>query len=128
MLEEKLLIDSNILVDYLRVRKEAIEFLDEIKSPRISVITVSELYAGVREGLERTALTRLVNELEVIDVTEEIARKGGLYLRDYRKSHGVGLGDAIIAATAASGDLQLVTLNRKHFPMLSDIVTPYVRT
>jgi predicted nucleic acid-binding protein len=48
-----------------------------------------------------------------------------LYRRDYGKSHGVGLADALIAATAELNQATLVTLNQKHFPMIIDIMVPY---
>ena len=62
---------------------------------------------------------------EIIAVDSEIALKGGLYRRDYRKSHDLGLADALIAATAKSCHASLVTLNSKHFPMLTDVIVPY---
>jgi predicted nucleic acid-binding protein len=56
-----------------------------------------------------------------------LAVQGGLYRRDYGKSHNVGLADALIAATATQRRVPLVTLNRKHFPMLQDVIVPYQR-
>jgi len=41
----------------------------------------------------------------------------GRYLKQYRKSHGLALGDALIAAAAVQNDAALWTRNRKHFPM-----------
>ena len=46
-------------------------------------------------------------------------------LRRYRGCHGLDLADALIAATALLHGLQLVTLNREHFPMLADLMMPY---
>jgi hypothetical protein len=43
--------------------------------------------------------------------------KAGQYLKSYAKSHGVQLGDALIAACGSVENLQLWTLNRKHYPM-----------
>lgn len=121
-----LLIDTNVLIDYLRDRPEAVSYLESISDPLlVSVVTIAELYAGVREGTERIALDSFIRAFEIVPVTEEIAVKGGLYRRDYSKSHSTGLGDALIAATAELMDAELVTLNKKHFPMLSNIVVPY---
>jgi predicted nucleic acid-binding protein len=36
--------------------------------------------------------------------------------------------DALIAATAEQENARLVTLNRKHFPMLSDVLVPSQKT
>jgi predicted nucleic acid-binding protein len=124
-----ILLDSNILIDYLRNHKEAIDYLENLSSvPKVSAVTIAELYAGVREGLERQILDELVNDLVVIAITHDIAVKGGLFRRDYLRSHGMELADAIIAATAANENATLVTLNKKHFPMFPDLVVPYRKT
>ena len=52
---------------------------------------------------------------------------GGLYRRDYGRSHGTGLADALIAATSEENGADLVTFNRRHFPMVSRLVVPYER-
>ena len=118
--------DTDVLIDYLRAQPEAITYIEGLTEPMlVSVITLAELYAGVREGRERTALDTFVNAFVVLPISSDIAVKGGLYRRDYGKSHGVGLADALIAATAEHHNATLVTLNAKHFPMLSDVDVPY---
>lgn len=120
------LLDSNILVDYLRNRPEAVEFLENLATvPQISAVTVAELYAGVREGPERKILEQLVSDIVVVDIDKDIAVRAGLLRRQYLKSHGLEIADAIIAATAHAEGSELVTLNRKHFPMFSGVVIPY---
>ncbi len=91
----------------------------------ISAITVAELYAGVRDGAERTKLDEFVRAFEIVAADREISVKGGLYRRDYMKSHNVGLADALIAATAEIHQARLATLNGKHFPMLANVIIPY---
>lgn len=121
-----LLIDTDVLIDYLRDHADAVVYLESIaEEVFISAITVAELYAGVREGEERAALDSFVKAFEIVLVDEAIAVKGGMYRRDYRKSHNVGLADAIIAASAEAKNAILVTLNSKHFPMLTNVIVPY---
>src|SRR5512132_2510701 len=91
----------------------------------ISVVTVAELYAGVREGEERSRLERFLRAFEILPLDQRLAVQGGLYRRNYGKSHNVGLADALIAATATQRQVPLVTLNQKHFPMLQDVIVPY---
>ncbi|MFN6964677.1 MAG: type II toxin-antitoxin system VapC family toxin [Pyrinomonadaceae bacterium] len=120
------LIDTDVLIDYLRDHAKAVEYLQSLSEPpAVSALTIAELYSGVREGREKKFLDEFANTLNVIDVSDEIARLGGLFRRNYFKSHGVGINDAIIAATAELEDRILVTLNGKHFPMLRDIFVPY---
>ena len=57
----------------------------------------------------------------------EIAVKGGIYRRDYGKSHGTGLVDAIIMASAEIRGAKLVTLNKRHFPTTDDVIIPYIK-
>ena len=123
---ERLLIDTDVLIDYLRDRAEAVSYLESLtESLLVSVITIAELYAGVREGAERTKLDEFIRAFEIVPVDREIAIRGGLYRRDYMKSHNVGLADALIAATVEFRQAKLVTLNSKHFPMLANVVVPY---
>jgi predicted nucleic acid-binding protein len=124
----QLLVDTDVLIDYLRARPESVTYLENLtQSLVISAITVAELYAGVRDGAERVALENFISSFQVRAVDEEIAARAGILRRDFRKSHGTGLADAIIAATAEEQQANLVTLNKKHFPMLKDVVVPYTK-
>ena len=115
-----------VLMDYLRDRADAVSYLENLTDHLlISAITVAERYAGVREGPERIALDSLVHAFEIVPVYDEIAVSGGLYRRDYGKSHNTGLADAIIGATAEIKQARLVTFNKKHFPMLTNVIVPY---
>lgn len=121
-----LLIDTDVLIDYLRSRAEAVTYIESLTEPlMMSAITLAELYAGVRDGAERAALDAFAGAFTVLPVDDEVAVQGGLYRRDYGKSHNVGLADAWIAATAETAQASLVTLNDKHFPMLSNVTVPY---
>src|ERR1700704_5901024 len=105
----QLLIDSDVLVDYLRDRAEAVTYLESLVPPlSISAITVAELYAGVRDGAERTTLDEFIDSFRVVAIDKDIATRAGIIRRDFGKSHGTGLADAIIAATAEAHQANLV--------------------
>jgi predicted nucleic acid-binding protein len=114
------------MVDYLRGRRSAVYYVAR-HSHRIvfSSIVVAELYSGVKGDRERAVLDWLVSEFPVVPVTAEIAKDAGLLRRDYGKSHGVGLANAILAATARSEGAALGTLNVKHYPMLKGLKRAY---
>lgn len=88
-------------------------------------MVVAELYGGVRDGKERADLADWVSFFPIIPVTAEVARAGGLLKRDYGRSHGIGLADAIVAATAQQEGADLQTLNVKHYPMLPGLKPAY---
>lgn len=120
------LLDTAVLVDYLRGHEAAARFLEDATGRLlVSAVSVAELYAGVREGREREALHDFVTAFEIAPVDEEVARLGGLVRRDFGPSHGVGLADALVAATAEVAGVRLCTLDRKHFPTVEALEIPY---
>lgn len=121
-----ILVDTDVLIDFLRGNDQAITFIDKF-SPHIilSPIVVAELYAGVKGANELSVLDNFVSLFRVVPIDSEIAKAGGLYKRDFGKSHGVGLADAILAATADKENAELKTLNTKHYPMIRGIKTAY---
>ncbi len=125
---ERLLLDTDVLIDYLRGRAEAITYVEGQTVPLlISAVSVAELYAGGRDGSERQALDTFITAFEIVAVSRDIAVKGGLFRRDYDRSHGTGLADAVIAATCEVRQAELVSSNKRHFPMLAQVHVPYQR-
>jgi predicted nucleic acid-binding protein len=123
---ERQLLDTDVIVDYLRGVSDAIDYIEHLPGTLfLSSISVAELFSGVREGAERTALQTFLGAFEVVPVDREIAERGGLYRRQYGPSHALGLADALIAATADHVGAELVTLNGKHFPMFPGLRPPY---
>lgn len=120
------LIDTDILIDYLRGHTAAVTTIEEnIHDLYLSVMNVAELHQGVRSEKERQKLTSTLAAFTILPITAEIAVLGGTFSGKYRASHGAGLADCLIAATAHLHDLTLRTLNSKHYPMLEHIEVPY---
>ena len=125
---ERLLIDSDLAIEYLRDRQEAIDYLESLEGPLLlSTLTVAELYAGVRGEREQQRLQQFLLAFQVLPVTQEVGRIGGLFRRNYGPTHGTGLVDALIAATAQLHQATLVTFNSRHYPMLNNVQVPYAR-
>ncbi len=123
-----MLVDTDVLIDFLSGLTEAREFIASLpRDAAISAVTLAELHVGVREGTERQALDSMLATFRILPLDAETARQGGLLRRDYGKSHGVGLNVALIAATAQRNGLPLTTLNIRHYPMLSaeQLIQPY---
>lgn len=120
------LVDTDVMVGFLRGRDLAVAFIRHCADRlALSSIVVAELYAGVKGEAELKALDSLVSHVRVIPVTPEIARTAGLIKRDFGKSHGVGLADAILGATAHVENAELSTLNVKHYPMVAGLKPAY---
>jgi predicted nucleic acid-binding protein len=120
------LLDTCILIDVLRGREPAVTYVSGLKStPAICAITATELIAGARGKREEEAIDRILATYEIAEIDLEIARLAGEYVRDFGKSHGVDPVDALVAATAKTKELDLATLNIKHFPMFKGLKRPY---
>jgi predicted nucleic acid-binding protein len=120
-MEQPILLDTDILVDFFRGYSEAVEFVNaHFARIILSSIVVTELYAGVKGEREQTALDSFLSIFRIVPPDLEIAKAAGLYKRDYTKSHGVGLADAILAATANAENAEFKTLNTKHYPMFKN--------
>jgi hypothetical protein len=121
-----ILLDTCIVIDVLRDRTAAVAFVKGLtEPPSLSVVSATELVAGIRASLERVEVERLLSAYSVVDVGLEIARAAGDFLREYGPSHGLDAMDALIAATAKHSGLELATLNLKHFPMFKGLKRPY---
>jgi len=116
-----ILIDTDILIDYLRDIEAAVSFVERISGEaHISAINMAELYQGVRQGTEQVKLAKTLSSMTCLPITSETAELAGLFSRDFRPSHGCGLADCLVAATAHLHGLTLATLHLKHIPMLQD--------
>jgi len=115
------LVDSDILIEVSRGKNAGIvsKWLDLSNSAAAvlySPVSVAELWAGARPN-EHDALNNLFRALTCIPIDEESGLKAGVYLQQYRRSHGVEVADALIAASAVMNHAELWTRNRKHYPM-----------
>lgn len=125
---DRYLIDTDVLIEYLRGSDQAAEFLEQLEGELlISALTVAELFSGARGSDELDALDQFMRAFEVVPVDEPLARGWGQLRQEYHASHGVGLSDALIAASAGDREAELVTFNRRHYPMVEDLSVPYAR-
>ena len=122
------LVDSSILIDYLRGNQLAARVLEDERGLGLlhaSEITRLEILVGMRPAEERP--TRLVlSALVWHPVDENVAEQAGALGREWLPSHrGIDGADLAIAATAVTLEARLLTRNVKHFPMFPDLRSPY---
>lgn len=123
-----MIVDTNIIIDLLNGRKEAFKFLDSNlrNNLLLSVISVSEVYSGIRGKKEVQLLEDLLTIFELIPVNKSIAVEAGFLRNKFRASHGIETPDALIAATANYLKVPVASLDKKHFSVLTDdLVVPY---
>ena len=121
-----MVLDSCIVIDWLRGRAPAAGFIASLASrPSVSVITVTEVFNGLRSQHAEAAARSFFSQCNVRIVSPAIAEAAGMHMRHFRASHGTELADALIAATAEHHRRGVATLNVKHFPMFDRLKAAY---
>lgn len=122
------LVDTSVLVDYLRGSQEAAALLErerQVAPLHASEITRLEVIAGMRTR-EEQATRSLLSALRWHPADADVAEKAGELGRAWLPSHGgIDGADLAIAATALLLDAQLLTRNTRHFPMLAGLQPAY---
>ena len=112
------LLDTGLVLRHLRGQRAAVRLLGGLgKMGRLSVsaITRLEVHAGMRPD-ERYATNKLLSRLITYDMDRELADRAGDLIRESQDRHGrLSVPDAIIASTALTHGLTLVTLNQADF-------------
>lgn len=118
-----ILCDTNILIEFYKDNKEAVNALRQIGLPNIavSVITIGELYFGARDRRELLKIKKHLAGLHQVAVDAEISTQFLSLLGTYALSHRLNLPDALIAATALHHGLSLYTLNVKDFRFIEGL-------
>ena len=120
-----LLVDTSILIDYLRKKnKRKTEFYKIVGNYNlfVSTITLFELYAGAKDEQEMRDVNNITEYLEILPFTTNTAKKAGEIYRILRdKNKVIEAKDLFIAATALSHDFPIMTLNVKHFDRIPEL-------
>jgi len=107
----KALLDTNILIDFLRGTPEASEELNRYEDRAISVITWMEVMVGA-SALVESGTRDFLDGFALIELDEKIAELAVMLRRKYR----IKLPDAIVWASAQVNAMLLVTRHTEGFP------------
>jgi len=118
-----MLLDTDILIWVLRGNTKAARLVDNTELRLISAVTYMELVQGARNRQELRSIKDFLSDLgfEVVPLSENIGHRAAIYVEEYGLAEGLGLADALIAATAVERNLTLCTGNRKHYKAIKDL-------
>jgi|SRR3989344_835712 len=117
----KLVIDTSVLIDYLRGGMKWEELLGKLEKDAeiyLPTIVIFELFSGKSTAKQETAskINDFLGFFQKVELTERIAKRAGELFRDMNKN--LGAPDYIIAATALELNAMLVTINTSHFKQI----------
>lgn len=114
-------VDSDVLIWHLRGEKRAASLLRSLA--RTSGV---EIWTGAMQRAEIVFFMRpreeadtlsLLSHIKTQPVTQSIVDLAGSLYRQWHRSHGIDVNDALLAASAATTGGRIVTQNVRHFPM-----------
>jgi predicted nucleic acid-binding protein len=118
-----MLIDTDVLIWMTRGHAGATARLQALVPWRISAVTYMELAQGCRskQELERVKKGLSLCQTGILPVSVTISERAVQLIDAYALSHGLQLGDALIAATALEHGLPVLTANTKHFGQIEGL-------
>ena len=118
------IIDTDILIDFLRNRKESVEFVTQLEKKKTilssTAINAFELYYGAHKSelsIQTLQATKnLLDRLVLFPLTPRSAQRAGhIYAELELKGNPIGLRDTFIAAIALTRRCSVATKNTSHF-------------
>jgi predicted nucleic acid-binding protein len=124
------LLDTDVLIDVQRRHPPALAWFGSLaEPPSVPGFVVMELIQDAQNAQQVRKALRLVASLPVLWPSETDCMRALSDFATYHLSHGLGLLDALIAATAVARGATLCTFNTKHYRAVPGLVLlqPYKR-
>lgn len=118
-----LIVDTDVLIWYLRGNEKAFKTIENLESFSISVVTYMELVQGMRNKKELSNLRQALHawNAKILYITEEISAKAMFAVEQHFLSHSMQLADALVGSTAVAHGIPLLTGNDKHYKIMKDV-------
>lgn len=117
------MIDTDVLIWYMRGNIKAKEVIEKLNGFFISVVTYMELVQGMRNKRELILLRNALRkwDVKILFINEDISAKAMFLVEEHYLSNSLVLADALIASTAVSNGLTLLTGNTKHYKVIKNL-------
>ena len=118
-----ILVDSDVLIWTLRGNPKALAHMQELADWHISAVSYMELAQRCRNKTELKAMQKAFKSAssDVLPITLAISDLACHLVEAHALSHSLYMADALIAATAISYSLPLLTANTKHFAAVAGL-------
>lgn len=120
----KVVVDTSVIIDYLRGGLVWNNFLDDAKkntSLFLPTIVIFELFGGksTHDPQEEQNITTFIKQFKQIKLDEKTAKRAGELFRDFGRT--LQAPDYIIASSALEIGGMILTLNKKHFERIPNL-------
>lgn len=127
-MDNKICLDTDFIVDFLRNKKEEAEFIKENEDKDIATtyINVFELYYGAYKSAEKdanlNAISLLLNRMSILNFSDESVRKAAEILAKLgKKGELIEFRDLFIGTMALVNKYSIKTKNIRHFSKIEGL-------
>jgi tRNA(fMet)-specific endonuclease VapC len=124
----KYLMDTDWIIDALNGLPTIVEKVKEFREEgaMISIVSVAEIYEGIFGSRDPEKHEKIFKDfltgVTVVEITEEVCRKFGELRNNLRKKRElIGDFDTLIASTALTNNLILLTDNIEHYEKIKEL-------
>lgn len=118
---KSVLLDTNIIIDYLNGEPKAKDEMDAHDILYISLITYMEVLVGVKNSEKRELVKDYLKTFQIVTIDYAIADMAV----DMRQTWKIKLPDAVILACASKMKTELSTRDTKDFEGIPGVRIPY---
>ena len=106
-----MLVDTDVIIWYLRGEKKAVDLIDHMRSFALSAVSYMEILHGLRNKIELRQWKAYVKArgIQILLVDQDVTARAIFWTEEYALSHRIRLADALIGATANVHGLELLT-------------------
>ena len=118
-----MLVDSDVLIWYLRGNTNAVQFLNGLAELELSAVSYMELVQGCRnkQELERLKKDLATRQTKILPVTVPICARAVVLVEAHFLGDNLQMADTLIAPAALEHQLTLATGNAKHFQAIEGV-------
>ncbi len=118
-----MLVDTDVLIWYMRGNLKARKIIERLDGFTVSAVTYMELVQGLRNNRELAILKKAFRDWDtrIVHIDEAVSVRAMFLVEQHYLSGSLMLADALIAATAVSSGLKLLTGNVKHYRVIKDL-------
>lgn len=118
-----MLFDTDIFIWIQRGSVKAARMVEREDDRAISVQSYMELLQCAENKRQQEYTRQFLQDFgfRTLALSGNIGHRATIYIEEYSLSHGLRAGDAIVAATAAEGNMVLCSGNAKHFSPIRDL-------
>lgn len=118
-----MIFDTDVLIWVQQGNSKAARLIDRSEERYLSVYSYMELLQAAKNNQQHRYIKDFLSSFGfvILPLSESIGHRALIYLEEHTLSHGLRAGDAIIAATAAENNMNLVSSDAKHFRAIKDL-------